>query len=82
MAMTHLPNREPRGPVVTDSIYRIMPQSDGTFAVEVERVGALPQTAAGFPTEAAVKSWIAQDKRLADRSDPFRSAAGRKWREG
>ncbi len=65
-----------------ETTYRIIRQDGGGFAVEILRVGALPQTAAGFATEDAVKAWIAQDKRLSDGSDPFRSAAGRRWRDG
>ncbi len=63
-------------------MYRILPNPDGTFAVEVIREGALPQMAAGFATEAAVKSWIEQDKRLSNTSSPFATPAARKWREG
>jgi hypothetical protein len=65
---------------MTDANYQIVNRDDGSFAVEVVRLGALPQTAAGFATEAEASSWIAQDKRLWDAADPFRTAAGRKWR--
>jgi hypothetical protein len=65
---------------MTDANYRIVQREDGGFAVEVVRLGALPQTAAGFTTEAEASCWIAQDKRLWDAGDPFRTPAGRKWR--
>jgi hypothetical protein len=61
--------------------YRILKNADETFAVEVIRVGALPQMAAGFATEAAVKGWIEQDKRLSNATNAFRTPAARKWRE-
>ena len=58
--------------MMADTFYRIFQTPDGGFAVEIISVGALPQTAAGFATEAAAKSWIARDKR-------FRSATGPFW---
>ncbi len=67
---------------MTSTTYRIVRQPDDTFAVEVLRVGALPERAAGFATEAAVKGWIEQDKRLSGSSDLFQTAAGRRWRQG
>ena len=63
-----------------DSTYRIVRRDDESFAVEVTRSGQLPQTAVGFATEAEAAGWVAQDKRLWDAADPFRTAAGRKWR--
>ena len=41
---------------------------------------ALPQTAAGFATEAAAQGWIAQDQRLRTAADPFGTPAGRRRR--
>jgi hypothetical protein len=63
-----------------DTIYRIIRREDDTFAVEIVRVGALPQTAAGFATEALAKGWIAQDERFRSASDPFSTPAGRRRR--
>ena len=63
-----------------DTTYRIVQREDETFAVEIVRVGALPQTAAGFATEADAKAWIAQDRRLRSAADPFETPAGRRWR--
>jgi hypothetical protein len=40
----------------------------------------LPQLAAGFATEAEADAWIAQDKRLWEAADPFRTPAGRRRR--
>jgi hypothetical protein len=65
---------------MTDTTYRIVQRADESFSVEVARPGVLPQTAAGFATEAEAAGWVAQDKRLWDAADPFRTAAGRKWR--
>jgi hypothetical protein len=65
---------------MTDATYRIVHCADDSFAVEVARTGALPQTAAGFATEADAMGWVAQDKRLWNAADPFRTPAGRKWR--
>jgi hypothetical protein len=67
---------------MTETSYQIVRREDHTFAVEIIRLGALPQTAAGFATEAEATSWIAQDKRLSDTADPFRTAAGRRSRGG
>jgi hypothetical protein len=60
--------------------YRIVRRDDDSFAVEVVRPGTLPQTAAGFATEAEASFWIAQDKRLWDAGDPFRTPTGRRRR--
>jgi hypothetical protein len=65
---------------MADTTYRIVHRDDESFAVEIVRVGALPQTAAGFATEAAAKSWIAQDERFRSAADPFSTPAGRRRR--
>ena len=65
---------------MSDSSYRIIRRDDDSFAVEIVRVGALPQTAAGFATEAAAQGWIAQDRRLRSGSDPFTTPATKRWR--
>jgi hypothetical protein len=65
---------------MADTVYRIVHREDDSFAVEIVRVGALPQTAAGFATEAAAQGWIAQDERLRAAADPFGTPAGRRWR--
>ena len=65
---------------MTDTTYRIVSGQDDGFAVEIARSGMLPQTAAGFATEAEASDWIAQDKRLWEAADPFRTPASRKWR--
>jgi hypothetical protein len=65
---------------MADTSYRIVHREDDSFAVEIKRVGALPETAAGFATEAAAKGWIAQDERLRSSADPFSTPAGRRWR--
>ena len=66
--------------MMADTTYRIIQREDGSFAVEIVRIGALPQTAAGFPTEAAAKGWIAQDERLRGVASPLVTAAGKRWR--
>jgi hypothetical protein len=63
-----------------DANYRVIQRSDDSFTVEVTRTGALPQTAAGFATEAEAGAWIAQDKRLWEAADPFRTPAYRRHR--
>ncbi len=65
---------------MTETSYRILHREDDSFAVEVLRTGVLPQTAIGFATEFEAQGWIAQDKRLWDAADPFRTQASRNWR--
>jgi hypothetical protein len=68
--------------MMADTSYRIVHREDDSYAVEIVRSGALPQTAAGFATEAAAQGWIDQDQRLRSAADPFGStAAGRRWRD-
>jgi hypothetical protein len=66
--------------LMVEENYRIVHREDDSFAVEVVRPGVLPQMAAGFATEAEAMGWIAQDKRLWNAADPFRTPASRKWR--
>jgi hypothetical protein len=65
---------------MAETTYQILHRDDDSFAVEVCRTGVLPQTAIGFATESEAQGWIAQDKRLWDAADPFRSQADRNWR--
>lgn len=65
---------------MADANYRVIQRDDYSFAVEVMRTGALPQTATGFATEAEADAWIAQDKRLWETFDPFRTPAHRRRR--
>jgi hypothetical protein len=65
---------------MADTSYRIVHREDDSFAVEIVSVGALPQTAAGFATEAAAQGWIAQDQRFRMAADPIATPAGRRWR--
>jgi hypothetical protein len=65
---------------MADANYRVIQQGNDSFSVEVTRFGALPQIAAGFATEAEADAWIAQDKRLWDAADPFRTPAHRQRR--
>jgi hypothetical protein len=60
---------------MSDANYRLIHRDDDSFAVEVTRTGALPQTAVGFATEAEADAWIAQDRRLWEAADPFRTPA-------
>jgi hypothetical protein len=66
---------------MADVNYRVIQRDDDSFAVEVTRTGALPQTAAGFASEAEADAWIAQDKRLREAADPFRTPAYRRRQE-
>jgi len=63
-----------------ETTYRLVHREDDSFVVDIVRRGALPQTAAGFATEAEARAWIAQDMRLREAADPFRTQASRKWR--
>ena len=63
---------------MADADYRVIRRNDDSFAVEVTRTGALSQTAVGFATEAEADAWIAQDKRLREAADPFRTPAHRR----
>jgi hypothetical protein len=63
---------------MTDTSYRIVQREDDSFAVEIVRIGALPQTAAGFATEAAAMGWIARDERFRYVTDPFAAPPGRR----
>ncbi|HEY1413497.1 MAG TPA: hypothetical protein VGF36_15230 [Rhodopila sp.] len=64
---------------MADTTYRIVHREEDGFVVEIKSIGALPQIATGFATEAAAKGWIAQDERLRS-ADPFATPAGRRWR--
>ena len=63
---------------MADANYRVIQRDDDSFAVEVTRTGALPQTAVGFATVAEADAWIAQDKRLWEAADPFRTPVHRR----
>lgn len=65
---------------MADPNYRVVQRDNNSFAVEVTRTGALPQTAVGFATEVEVDAWIAQDKRLWETADPFRAPPHRRRR--
>ena len=65
---------------MADATYRVVHRKDGNYCVEITRPGALPQTAAGFATEAEANGWISQDRKLWQAADPFRTPANRKWR--
>jgi hypothetical protein len=63
---------------MADANYRVIARDDDSFAVEVIRSGRMPQMAVGFATEAEADAWIAQDKRLWQAADPFRTPAYRR----
>jgi hypothetical protein len=63
---------------MAEANYRVIHREDDSFAVEVTRPGALPQLAVGFATGAEADDWIAQDKRLWEAADPFRTPAYRR----
>jgi len=65
---------------MADANYRVIRQDDDRFAVEVTRIGALPQMAASFATEVEAEAWIAQDRRFWEAADPFRAPAARRRR--
>ena len=66
---------------MADTSYRIIHHEVDGFTVKIIRLGALPQTAIGFATEAAARGWIAQDERLRADAGPFERPAGRRWRQ-
>jgi hypothetical protein len=65
---------------MSDATYQVIQRADASFAVELLRRGALPQTAAGFATEAEAIRWIEQDKRLSNAADPFHTPASQRPR--
>jgi hypothetical protein len=65
---------------IAETSYRIVRRENDSFVVEIVRVGALPQVAAGFATEGAAQGWIAQDQRLSKSTDPFSTPAGQRRR--
>ena len=75
-----IPNRNGLRTAMVDAIYQVVHRDDDSFAVEITRRGVLPQTAAGFATEAGANDWIAQDKGLWQAADPFRMPVDRNWR--
>jgi hypothetical protein len=64
---------------MADWIFRVVHRADDSFAVEEVRSSLPPKIAATFATEAEAVDWIAQDKKLRDAADPFRTPAGRTW---
>jgi hypothetical protein len=78
--ITCIPGLNELRATMADTVYRVIHREDDSFAVEITRSGVLPQTAVGFATEAEATDWIAQDRRLMQAADPFRTPASRKWR--
>jgi hypothetical protein len=56
---------------MAETIYRILPQSDSTFAVEIIEPGSVRGSvrrgAFGFESQSEVEAWIAEEKRHAAR---------------
>ena len=48
--------------------YRVVRGHPG-FEVQIRRLGALVQIAAGFPSEAAANAWIEEDRRIEEIDD-------------
>ena len=71
---------------MADTTYRIVGSEDDGFAVEIARSGMLPQTAAGFATEAEASDWIARTsdfgKRLIPSGPPPAGGGARLDRSG
>jgi hypothetical protein len=65
---------------MADEVYRVFCREDGVFSVEMTRPGDPPQLAGDFSSEADASAWIAQDKRLREAADPFRTPAYRRRR--
>ena len=45
-----------------EAVYRLLPQDDGSFAVEVAVPGTLPTKVSGFASQEKAEAWIAQHK--------------------
>ena len=56
---------------MADPSYQVVRDDAGGYVVRIIRSGALPQTAAGFDTEAEAQGWIAQDRRFHTSDDVF-----------
>jgi len=56
----------------SDASYRIVPQTDMTFGVEVMIPGTQPTTVTNFTTEADAKRWIAKHREEVAMGDSLR----------
>jgi hypothetical protein len=60
--MCYVTNMAKTRPLI-ERTYRVVPLTDGTFAVEIAVTGTRPTTAArAFPTAAEAEAWIAREK--------------------
>jgi hypothetical protein len=50
---------------MTSTSYKVIPQADHAFRIELVRAGTLPYAACGFLTPAQAEGWIARDRRMA-----------------
>ena len=60
--------------------YIVRLQKNGQYMVVMSRPEWANREIPGFATEAEANDWVAQDKRLWQAADPFRTPAGRRWR--
>jgi hypothetical protein len=50
--------------------FKITPQSDGTFTVEMTTARGNPRTFPAFGSESEARAWIVQTERLLDQANP------------
>ena len=55
-----------------EATYRVVPQKDLTFGVEVKVPGSFPAMVTGFATEQTAEAWIADYKRRVAENTPYR----------
>ena len=61
--------------------YAVIPQSDGSYNVEMIGPNGLIQVIPGFATADAAQAWIDQDMRLTDQGEPSKPGGFRTpWR--
>jgi hypothetical protein len=55
-----------------EATYRVVPQKDLTFGVEVNVPGSFPAMVTSFVTEQKAEAWIADHKRRVAENTPYR----------
>jgi hypothetical protein len=59
------------------TIYRITPQADSTFTVEIIGPGSRHRGASGFKSEAEAEAWVSEKKRMAPADEEWERRAPR-----
>jgi hypothetical protein len=55
-----------------EATYRVVPQKDLTFGIEVKVPGSFPAMVTSFATEQTAEAWIADYKRRVAKNTPYR----------